>query len=203
MKPMRFARATYLALAGLLVTACTSSVPTATTVGVKPGASTVVRISASPLPASDVRKSDLARVAVAPAAPRTPLRPARTPQFPTGGCPILIENPVGCPVPQPGPNLPPLRQARIALCPPAVLGSVRPVLALCGMGFRPSEVVVITVVGSVGRLAFQTTAGANGSFDFPLPPSACVIAPHWIRAQGNRGTVSNELNVPLYACIMR
>lgn len=201
MKPMKPSRAVYLGLVALLITACASSPATATSVPASSAADRALRASASPLPAGDQLKSNKPGLAVASSAAGSTLHRARTPQVPSVGCPILVENPVGCPVPQPGPNLPPIGQARIAICRPAVSVSGLSSLAVCGVGFHASEVVVISVVGRIGSLAFQTVASPSGGFDVPLPRSACQIMPLSIRARGNRGTVSNVVTVPPYACI--
>jgi hypothetical protein len=114
----------------------------------------------------------------------------------------LTANPIGCPGPlPPQPIVPATGHARVLLCtqpiafPPIAVGTL-----VCGVGFRPEEVVTVTVSGRTGTTSWQLATGRDGSFRSMLPPAACRLMPASLVARGNRGSVSNALPLTLASC---
>ncbi|HKV31189.1 MAG TPA: hypothetical protein VJT14_09255 [Candidatus Dormibacteraeota bacterium] len=116
----------------------------------------------------------------------------------------ITANPIGCPGPlPPQPIVPPAGHARILLCPQPIVAGLPPIpigAMVCGAGFRPEEVVTITVKGRIASTSWQVAARPDGTFRSGLPPTACRLMPAYMTARGNRGSVSNVVPLFLVAC---
>jgi hypothetical protein len=103
----------------------------------------------------------------------------------------------------PQPIAPQIGHARILLCvqpisafvPPGVGGTM-----VCGVAFRPEELVTITVTGRMGSTSWQVAARPDGTFRSTLPPAACRLVPGYATARGNRGSISNAVPITVTAC---
>lgn len=188
-----------IVLIGLLTAACTSSSQAGlgSRTNSSPNGSAVAATAA---PGSLATPEPVAAPALGqPLAPPA-LAPNRCP--PITANPISA-NPVGCPGPVPPPPIvPQTGHARVLLCtqpimavPPIAVGAL-----VCGVGFRPEELVTVTVSGRTGTTSWQVTAGRDGSFRSGLPPAACRLMPAYLSARGNRGSVSNALPLTLASC---
>jgi hypothetical protein len=185
-----------IVLIGLLTAACTSSpqagLGSRATSG--PNGSAVAATTAPETLGTP--RSDAAPTQHQPLVPPT-LKPNPCP--PITANPVTA-NPIGCPLP-PQPIVPATGHARVLLCtqplavPPIALGAL-----VCGVGFRPEEVVTVTVSGRTGTTSWQVTTGRDGSFRSGLPPAACRLMPAYLSARGNRGSVSNALPLTLALC---
>jgi hypothetical protein len=185
-------------LVALFTAACTSS--TQGSLGSRAASSpgSPVATTAAPGPESLVTQPDGAPAQGQPLVPPS-LAPNRCP--PITANPISA-NPVGCPGPlPPQPIVPQTGHARVLLCaqpiafPPIAVGTL-----VCGVGFRPEEVVTVTVSGRTGTTSWQVATGRDGSFGSMLPPAACRLMPAYLSARGNRGSVSNALPLTLASC---
>lgn len=142
-----------------------------------------------------------------PEAAPTQGQPLVPPSLAPNRCPPITANPIsanpiGCPGPlPPQPIVPQTGHARVLLCtqpiavPPIAVGAL-----VCGVGFRPEEVVTVTVSGRTGTTSWQVITGRDGSFRSGLPPAACRLMPAYLSARGNRGSVSNALPLTLASC---
>jgi len=142
-----------------------------------------------------------------PEAAPTQGQPLALPWLKPNPCPPITANPItanpiGCPGPMPPqPIVPPTGHARVLLCtqpiaiPPIAVGTL-----ICGVGFRPEEVVTVIVSGRTGTTSWHVTTGRDGSFRSMLPPAACRLMPAYLSARGNRGSVSNALPLILASC---
>jgi hypothetical protein len=189
-----------MVLIGLLTAACTSSsqaglgsraTASASTAAV---ATTAASGSASLITPQPEAAPTQGQLLVPPS-----LAPNRCP--PITANPISA-NPIGCPGPLPPQAIvPQTGHARVLLCtqpvaiPPIAVGTL-----VCGVGFRPEEVVTVTVSGRTGTTSWQVTTGRDGSFRSMLPPAACRLIPAYLSARGNRGSVSNALPLILASC---
>ena len=123
-------------------------------------------------------------------------------------CPPTTPPPAPSPTPRPTPTpVPPapVVPPTISFCPVPQPVQVGPSLwqtqgTLCGGGFKPREIVTITLRGLRGTLSWQTIALLNGTFRTPVPFNACQIEPLAVMAAGNRGSVSNVLPFPRTSC---
>jgi hypothetical protein len=134
-------------------------------------------------------------------------QPLAPPSLTPNRCPPITANPIsanpiGCPGPlPPQPIVPQTSHARVLLCtqpiafPPIAVGAL-----VCGVGFRPEEIVTVTVSGRTGTTSWQVMTGRDGSFKSGLPPAACRLMPAYLSARGNRGSVSNALPLTLASC---
>jgi hypothetical protein len=189
-----------IVLIGLFTAACTSSSQaglgfraTATASGAAV-ATTAASGSASPITTQPEATPSQGQLLAPPS-----LAPNRCP--PVTANPISA-NPIGCPGPlPPQPIVPQTGHARVLLCtqpiafPPIAVGTL-----VCGVGFRPEELVTVTVSGRTGTASWQVTTGRDGSFRSMLAPAACRLMPAYLSARGNRGSVSNALPLTLVSC---
>jgi hypothetical protein len=134
---------------------------------------------------------------------RQPLVPA---SLAPNRCPPITANPVsanpvGCLGPLPAqPITPQTAHARILLCSQPIAPPIRVGAVVCGAGFRPEELVTITVSGRTGTTSWQATARPDGTFRSVLPQAACRLMPASITAKGNRGSLSNAVVLTIAAC---
>jgi hypothetical protein len=187
-------------LVALFTASCTSS--TQGSLGSRaassPGAP--VATAAAPGPESLVTQPDGAPAQGQPLLPPS-LAPNRCP--PITANPIST-NPVGCPgsLP-PQPISPQTGHARILFCMQPIAAAAPPITVasvLCGAGFRPEELVTITVSGRAGSTSWKVTTARDGSFRSTVPATACQLMPAYITARGNRGSVSNAVPLTMAAC---
>lgn len=189
-----------IVLIGLLTAACTSSSQArlGSSAAASASGAAVATTAASGSASLSTPRPEAAPNHGQPMAPPS-LAPNRCP--PITANPISA-NPIGCPGPlPPQPIVPPTGHARVLLCmqpiaiPPIGVGTL-----VCGVGFRPEEVVTVTVSGRTGTTSWQVTTGRDGSFRSMLPPAACRLMPASLTARGNRGSVSNALVLTLALC---
>lgn len=188
-----------IVLIGLLTAACTSSSQA------QLGSRVAASASGGTVAASAA--GDASRVTSQPGTAPTQGQPLAPPSLAPNRCPPITANPIsanpiGCPGPlPPQPIVPPTGHARVLLCmqpivvPPIAVGTL-----VCGVGFRPEEVVTVTVTGRTGTTSWQVMTGRDGSFRSGLPPAACRLMPANLSARGNRGSVSNALPLSLASC---
>jgi len=186
-------------LAGLLTAACTSP------------SQTSIRSDATSNPSeSAVAATSPRGIAATPQSQAAPtLQPLIPPSVAPNRCPPITANPikanpVGCPGPlPPQPIVPQAGQARVLLCMQPMVAGVPPTTVgatVCGVNFRPEEMVTITVSGRTGRTSWQVVTGRDGSFRSSLPPAACRLMPAYLSARGNRGSVSNAIPLTMASC---
>jgi hypothetical protein len=183
-------------VAALLVAACSANAPTGTKLASHPAAAASQGIATNPTP-------DAHAVAAAPSGQPTAARPAApsVPRAVVPGCPGIVANPVGCPVPLPPRPVPPLQNlARINLCPSLLAALPVGSAAICGSGFHPVELVTITVTGRLGTTSWQVVAQSDGTFRTVVPLTVCRLMPLYAVARGNRGSISNTLPLNLLVC---
>ena len=189
-----------IVLIGLLTAACTSSSQ----------AGLGSRATSSPNGSAVAATAAPGRLTTPqPEAAPTQGQPLALPSLKSNPCPPITANPItanpiGCPGPMPPqPIVPPTAHARIQLCPQPIVAGVPPITVgamVCGAGFRPEELVTITVNGRIGSTFWQVTARPDGTFRSGLPPAACRLTPAYMTARGSRGSVSNAVPVSLLVC---
>src|SRR6202521_6336612 len=155
-----------MVLIGLLTAACTSSS--------QAGLGSRVTASASGAAVATTAASGSASlITPQPQAAPTQGQLLAPPSLAPNRCPPITANPIsanpiGCPGPlPPQPIVPQTGHARILLCmqpiaaaaPPTTVASV-----LCGAGFRPEELVTITVSGRARSTSWKVTTARDGSF---------------------------------------
>ena len=187
---------------GLLTAACTSSsqAKLGSRATSSPSGSAVAATAAPGVEALTTPQPDAAPTQRLPLAAPS-LAPNRCP--PITANPISA-NPVGCPGPlPPQPIVPQAGHARILLCMQPIVATVPPITVaaiVCGAGFRPEELVTITVTGRAGSTSWRVAAARDGSFRSTLTPAACRLMPAYLSARGNRGSVSNALPLTIASC---
>jgi hypothetical protein len=185
-----------IVLIGLLTAACTSTPGTTLRSASISGPSGPAVATTAPGPeALTTPQPGAAPTQRQPLAPQ-PAAPNR--------CPPFIANPVGCPGPwPPQPIVPQAGHARILLCLQPIVATALPRVngaIVCGVGFRPEELVTITVSGRMGSNSWQVAARPDGTFRSGLPPAACRLMPAYVTARGNHGSVSNAVLLTILAC---
>ena len=203
----RHATFSAILLVGLLMAACTSSSQ----------ASLASRATSSPsgsAVATTAAPGHEALTTPQPDATPTQRQPLLAPSLAPNRCPPITANPIstnpiGCPGPlPPQPIVPQAGHARILVCMQPIVAAAPPIAAppiavgamVCGAGFRPEELVTITVTGRAGSTSWRVAAGRDGSFRSTVPPAACRLMPAYITARGNRGSVSNAVPLTFAAC---
>src|SRR6202035_233266 len=181
MTMIRRATLSAILLVGLLTAACSSSSQAG--LGSRATSSSGLAVASTAAPARETlttRPPETAPTQLQPLVPPSP-KPTRCP--PITANPISA-NPIGCPGPlPPQPIVPPAGHARILLCQQPIAAGVPPITVgamVCGAGFRPAELVTITVNGRMGSTSWQVAVRPDGTFRSTLPPAACRVMPAYM-----------------------